>query len=78
MPRSAFPFVGAHAGESFYQIPRHKETRMLTTFITPFGRYAFCRLFFGIRTAPEENGRDMIDEAGIRADLSKVTKCDNA
>ena len=25
----------------------------MTTFITPFGRYAFCRLPFGISSAPE-------------------------
>ena len=29
------------AASGFYQIPLHEDSRRLTTFITPFGRYAF-------------------------------------
>ena len=35
------------------QIPLAKETRPLTTFITPFGRYQFNALPFGITSALE-------------------------
>ena len=35
------------------QIPLAKESRPLTTFITPFGRYQFNALPFGITSAPE-------------------------
>ena len=36
-----------------WQIPLAKESRSLTTFITPFGRYQFNALPFGITCAPE-------------------------
>ena len=41
------------ANSSFWQIPLSEESRLLTTFITPFGRYAFNKLPFGISSAPE-------------------------
>lgn len=37
----------------FYQIRLNKESRHLTCFITPFGRFLFKRLPFGITCAPE-------------------------
>ena len=37
----------------FWQIPLDEDSQLLTTFITPFGRYAFPRLPFGISSAPE-------------------------
>ena len=43
----------------FWQIPIDEENQLLTTFITPFGRYAFCRLPFGISSAPEIFQRKM-------------------
>ena len=36
-----------------WQIPLEEESRLLTTFITPFGRYCFNKLPFGISSAPE-------------------------
>lgn len=50
MPRLAGSkvFTSLDAASGFYQIPLHEESRMLTTFITPFGRYAFCCLPFVI------------------------------
>ena len=36
-----------------------KESSLLTTFITPFGRYQFNRLPFGITSAPEHFQRRM-------------------
>ena len=41
------------ANSGFWQIPLSEESRLLTTFITPFGRYAFNKLPFGISSAPE-------------------------
>ncbi|CAM4588155.1 unnamed protein product [Caretta caretta] len=37
----------------FWQIPQAKESIPLTTFITPFGRYYFNHLPFGMSSAPE-------------------------
>ena len=43
----------------FWQIPLAKESRQLTTFITPFGCYAFNKLPFGISSAPEHYQKRM-------------------
>ncbi|XP_024886578.1 uncharacterized protein K02A2.6-like [Temnothorax curvispinosus] len=37
----------------FWQVPLSEDSKKLTTFITPFGRFCFCRLPFGILSAPE-------------------------
>lgn len=41
------------ANSGFHQVVLAKESRKLTTFLTPFGRYLFNRLPFGISSAPE-------------------------
>ena len=41
------------ANSGFWQIPLAAESRLLTTFVTPFGRYCFNKLPFGISSAPE-------------------------
>ena len=41
------------ANSGFWQIPLDEKSRILTTFITPHGRYCFNRLPFGISSAPE-------------------------
>ena len=46
-------FTKLDASAGFWQIPLAKESRPLTTFITPFGRYQFNALPFGITSAPE-------------------------
>ena len=43
--------LDANSARGFLQIPL--ESRLLTTFLTPFGRYCFNKLPFGIRSAPE-------------------------
>lgn len=48
---SVFSKLDANSG--FYQIKLSPESQLLTTFITPFGRYCFQRLPFGITSAPE-------------------------
>ena len=46
-------FSKLDANSGFWQIPLSKESSLLTTFITPFGRYCYNRLCFGISSAPE-------------------------
>ena len=46
-------FSKLDANSGFWQIPLAKTSRPLTTFVTPFGRYCFNKLPFGISSAPE-------------------------
>ncbi|UYV69954.1 K02A2.6-like [Cordylochernes scorpioides] len=46
-------FSKLDANSGFHQIPLSPDCQHLTTFITPFGRYKFCRMPFGISLAPE-------------------------
>ena len=41
------------ANSGFHQIQLDNESSKLTTFITPFGRFRFQRLPYGISSAPE-------------------------
>lgn len=52
-------FSSLDAALGFFQIPLHSESSRLTTFITPFGRYCFRCLPFGITSAPEIFQRKM-------------------
>ena len=46
-------FSKLDANSGFWQIPLAKESRLLTTFITPYGRFCFNKLPFEISSAPE-------------------------
>ena len=46
-------FTKLDAKNGFWQIPLSPESHSLTTFITPFGRYHFNKLPFGISIASE-------------------------
>lgn len=46
-------FSKLDANSGFWQIPLAENSRPLTTFITPYGRYCFNKLPFGISSAPE-------------------------
>ena len=52
-------FSKLDANSGFWQIPLSADSAPLTTFITPFGRYHFNRLPFGITSAPEHFQRRM-------------------
>ena len=52
-------FSKLDANSGFWQIPLSEVSAPLTTFITPFGRYYFNRLPFGITSAPEHFQRRM-------------------
>lgn len=46
-------FSKLDANSGYWQIPLDEESQLLTTFATPFGRYCFNRLLFGISSTPE-------------------------
>ena len=46
-------FTKLDAKSGFWQMPLSPESAHLTTFITPFGRFCFHRLPFGLTSAPE-------------------------
>lgn len=52
-----FSKLDANCG--FWQIPLTEDSSLLTTFITPFGRFRYHRLPFGISSAPEIFQRKM-------------------
>ena len=56
---SAKFFSKMDANSGFWQIKLNSKSRELTTFITPFGRYCFNRMPFGISSAPEYFQRQM-------------------
>lgn len=46
-------FSKLDANSGFHQVVLTENSKLLTTFITPFGRFAYNRLPFGITSAPE-------------------------
>jgi len=54
-------FTKLDANSGFWQIPLAEESALLTTFKTPFGRFCFNRLPFGITSAPEHFQRRMAE-----------------
>lgn len=52
-------FSALDASSGFLQVPLDPDSARLTTFITPFGRYCFNRVPFGITSAPEIFQRKM-------------------
>ena len=55
-------FSKLDANMGFWQIPLTADSAKLTTFITPFGRYYFRWLPFGIASAPEHFQNRMVTE----------------
>jgi len=47
------------AKDGFHQVKLDEESSYLTAFWTPFGRYRYLRMPFGISSAPEEFQRRM-------------------
>ena len=46
-------FTKLDANSGFWQIPLDEESKLLTTFVTPFGRFCFICLTFGLSAALE-------------------------
>ena len=57
-------FSKVDANSGFWQIPLASESRPLTTFITPFGRFCFNRLPFGVSSAPEHFQKTYVTSIG--------------
>lgn len=55
-------FSKLDANMGFWQIPLAEQSAKPTTFITPFGRYFFNHLPFGIASAPEHFQNRMVTE----------------
>ena len=55
----AFSKLDANGG--FWQLLLDKELRLLTNFITPYGRFCFNRVLFGICSAPQVFQRTMLN-----------------
>ena len=54
-------FTKLDANSGLWQIPLDEDSKLLTTFVTPFGRFCFNHLPFGISSAPEIFHRTMSD-----------------
>ena len=52
-------FSKLDANSGFWQMRMNPESKLLTTFITPWGRYCFKKMPFGISSAPEVFQRTM-------------------
>ena len=52
-------FSKMDANSGFWQIELEEQSHKYTTFITPFGRFQFCKMPFGISAAPEFFQRQM-------------------
>ena len=66
---TATVFSKLDANSGFWQIELNKDSALLTTFITPYGRYCFNRLPFGITSALEHFQRRMSE---VLVDLEGV------
>ncbi len=67
-------FSKLDANSGFHQICLAEESKKLTTFLTPFGRYYFNRLPMGITSAPEHFQSQMRE---ILADCENVCLMDD-
>lgn len=57
-------FSTLDAKDGFYQISLDETSSKLTTFWTPFGRYRYLRMPFGVSLAPEEFERNLQEKLG--------------
>ena len=55
-------FTKLDAMKGYHQCPLHEDSQLLTTFITPFGRFKYLRVPYGISSISEHYNRRM-DEA---------------
>lgn len=72
-------FSSLDAASVFWKIPLHQDSCRLTTFITPFGRYCFKRLPFGISSAPEIFQRKVLETVqgldGVEVFMGNILVC---
>ena len=71
VPKHTFKTV-ADAYSGYHQIPLDDESRKLTTFITPWGRYRYCRTPMGHCSAQDAFTKRFDD---VIADIPRKLKC---
>ena len=74
--------TGAHvfskldANHGYWQVPLSESSQLLTTFSSPFGRYCFKRMPFGIKSAQEVFQKRMNqllgDLPGVETDIDDI------
>ena len=69
-------FSKLDANSGFFQIKLVRESQLMTSFLTPFGRFCYCKVPFGIASGPEvyqdtidQNTLDMENIAGLVDDI---------
>ena len=65
-------FCKLYHNSGFWQVPISEELCPLTTFLTPWGRYMFNKLPFGLSSASEHFQRKMMD---LLSDIEGVEVC---
>ena len=60
--RDSTLFTKLDANSGFWQEKLAENSQLLTTFLTPFGRYCFQLLPFGLKSAPERFQKRMLTE----------------
>jgi len=63
-------FSKLDANSGFWQIPLDSHSQDLTTFLTPFGRFKFLKLPFGITSAPEHFQKCMVNILGNQSNVA--------
>jgi hypothetical protein len=63
-------FSKLDANSGFWQVPLNPESQDLTTFLTPFGRFKFLKLPFGITSAPEHFQKCMYKILGNQSNVA--------
>ena len=69
-------FSKLDATHGYWQIPLDESSQLLTTFNTPFGRYFFTRMPFGIKSAQEvfqkRISQHFDDIEGVATDIDDI------
>ena len=69
-------FSKLDANHGYWQVPLAEESQLLTTFNSPFGRYCFKRMPFGIKSAQEVFQKRMSqllgDLQGVETDIDDI------
>ena len=65
-------FTVLDAAKGYHQCPLDKESQLLTTFITPLGRYKFLRAPFGLSSISEHYDRRMYEAFQGLSDFRRI------
>ena len=69
-------FSKLDANHGYWQVPLTEESQLLTTFNSPFGRYCFKRMPFGIKSAQEvfqkRMSQSLGDLQGVETDIDDI------